>query len=72
MLPVPLSAEQKEWQREQAYPFFKNARDRALWFLPNEARKRVEETRIGKTPEETLYGRLLSAQVEVMAWIDSR
>jgi hypothetical protein len=72
MLPEPLSPDQRAWQREQAFPLFKNARTASGWFLGEEARKRVEETRIGKTPEEVLYDRLLSAQLEVLAWIDSR
>jgi hypothetical protein len=72
MLPIPLSAEQKEWQREQAFPLFKNAREVAGWFLSKEARTRVERTRAAKTPDEVLYDRLLSAQLEVHAWIDSR
>ncbi len=72
MLPTPLSPDQKAWQREQAFPLFKNARALAGWFLPLEARTRIEKTRAGKTPDEVLYDRLLSAQLEVMAWIDSR
>jgi len=72
MLPAPLSPDQKAWQREQAFPVFKNARERAGWFLSKEERERVESTRIGKTPDEVLYDRLLSAQLEVLAWIDSR
>jgi hypothetical protein len=72
MLPVPLSGDQKAWQREQAFPVFKNARALGGWFLSAEARGRVEETRAGKTPDEMLYDRLLSAQIEVLAWIDSR
>jgi len=72
MLPTPLSADQKAWQREQAFPVFQNAKKLAGWFLSEEARQRIEETRIGKTPDEVLYDRLLSAQVEVLAWIDSR
>lgn len=72
MLPAPLSEEQKAWQREQAFPLFKNARETAGWFLPAEALARIEKTRAAKTPDEILYDRLLSAQLEVMAWIDSR
>ncbi len=72
MLPTPLSEEQKAWQREQAFPLFKNAREMAGWFLSKEARTRIETTREPKTPDEILYDRLLSAQLEVMAWIDSR
>jgi hypothetical protein len=72
MLPDPLSAEQKAWQREQAFPVFTRARSIAGYFLPKEARAEVEATRIGKTPEEVLYDRLLSAQMEVLAWIDAR
>jgi hypothetical protein len=72
MLPAPLSAEQKQWQREQALPLFKNARALAGWFLTADARTRIEETRQPATPDEVLYDRLLSAQLEVFAWIDSR
>jgi len=72
MLPAPLSGEQKAWQREQAFPFFRNARAVAGWFLTAEARKHVEETRAPRTPDEIVYDRLLSAQLETMAWIDSR
>jgi len=72
MLPDPLSAEQRAWQREQAFPLFARARGIAGYFLPREARARVESTRIGNTPEEILYDRLLSAQLEVLAWIDTR
>lgn len=72
MLPTPLSADQKAWQREQAVPVFSNARELAGWFLGEEARTRLETTRIGKTPDEEIYVRLLSAQAEVLAWIDSR
>ncbi len=72
MLPAPLSKEQKAWQREQAFPLFRNAREIAAWFLPAEARKRVEKTRAPKTPDEVVYDRLLSAQLETLAWIDSR
>jgi hypothetical protein len=72
MLPVPLSSEQKAWQREQAFPVFKNARDRAPWYLPREAIERIDETRVARTGDEAIYDRLLSAQLEVVAWIDSR
>jgi hypothetical protein len=72
MLPVPLSDEQKNWQREQALPVFRNARVLAGWFLTKEARARVEETRAPRTPDEALYDRLLSAELEVVAWIGSR
>jgi hypothetical protein len=72
MLPDPLSADQKAWQREQAFPLFARARGIAGYFLSKEARAEVEATRIGKTPEEVLYDRLLSAQLEVLAWIDTR
>jgi hypothetical protein len=72
LLPTPLTAEQKEWQREQAVPFFLNARARAAWFLDEEARRRVEETRAPRTPLEVTYDRLLSAQLETLAWIASR
>jgi hypothetical protein len=72
MLPVPLSAEQKQWQREQTLPLFNNARALAGWFLSAEAKKRVEETRKPATPDEVLYDRLISAQTEVFAWIDRR
>jgi hypothetical protein len=72
MLPVDLTPDQKAWQREQAISLFKNARGRTAWFLPKEARERVESSRAPKTPDETLYDRLLSAQLEVVAWIDSR
>jgi len=72
MLPMPLSAAQKEWQREQAFPVFKNARDLSGWFLSAADRSRIEETRAPQTPDELLYDRLLSAQLEVLAWIDLR
>lgn len=72
MLPAPLSADQKAWQREQAFPVFKNARGLAAWFLSSEARTRVERTRKPETPDEVLYDRLLAAQLETLAWIDSR
>jgi hypothetical protein len=72
MLPDPLSADQRAWQREQAYPVFVRARGIAGYFLSKEGRANVEATRIGKTPEEILYDRLLSAQLEVLAWIDTR
>jgi hypothetical protein len=72
MLPDPLSADQKAWQREQAFPLFKRARSIAGYFLAKGARAEVEATRIGRTPEEVLYDRLLSAQIEVLAWIDTR
>jgi len=72
MLPEPLSGDQKAWQREQAFPLFRNAREIAGWFLSADARKRVEQTRAPQTPDEVVYDRLLSAQLETLAWIDSR
>ncbi|HEX5136982.1 MAG TPA: hypothetical protein VFY93_08430 [Planctomycetota bacterium] len=72
MLPDPLSPEQRAWQREQAFPLFKDGREIAGYFLPKAARTEVESTRIGKTPDEILYDRLLSSQLEVLAWIDTR
>jgi hypothetical protein len=72
MLPDPLSADQRAWQREQAFPLFVRARAVAGRFLSKDARDAVEATRTGRTPDEVLNDRLLSAQLEVLAWIDTR
>jgi hypothetical protein len=72
LLPTPLTPEQKEWQREQALPYFANARARASWFLGDGERAHVEATRAPRTPREAAYDRLLAAQLEVIAWIETR
>jgi len=79
ILAFPLTAEQKQWQREQITPVYKRARAAAGHFLSAEERRaiekgglRVKDIRSNDDAHRALYAALLRAETDVIGWISTR
>jgi hypothetical protein len=78
LLPVRLTEDQKEWQREHAIPVYENARRLNRTFLSGDTWKEIAPE---ANPRETasreeffrhMYARLLDSQIVVVGWISTR
>jgi hypothetical protein len=79
ILAYPLTAEQKQWQREQIVPVYARAKEAAGHFLsPAERRAiekgglRVKDIRNNEDAHRALYAALLRAETDVIGWISTR
>jgi hypothetical protein len=79
ILAYPLTAEQKQWQREQIVPVYKRAKEAAGHFLSRADRRaiekgglRVKDIRNNADAHRALYAALLRAETDVIGWISTR
>ena len=79
ILAYPLTAEQKQWQREQIAPVYKRAKEAAGHFLSRAERRniekgglRVKDIRNNADAHRALYAALLRAETDVIGWISTR
>lgn len=79
ILAYDLTAEQKQWQREQITPVYKRAREAAGHFLSASERRaiekgglRVKDIRNNADAHRALYAALLRAETDVIGWISTR
>jgi hypothetical protein len=79
ILAYPLTAEQKQWQREQIVPVYKRAKEAAGHFLSAADRRniekgglRVKDIRNNDDAHRALYAALLRAETDVIGWISTR
>lgn len=79
ILAWPLTAEQKQWQREQIAPVYRRAREAAGHFLSASQRRaiekgglRVKDIRDNRDAYRALYAALLRAETDVIGWISTR
>jgi len=79
ILAFPLTAAQKQWQREQITPVYARAREAAGHFLSRSERRaiekgglRVKDIRNNDDAYRALYAALLRAETDVIGWISTR
>lgn len=79
ILAYPLTAEQKQWQREQIVPVYERAKEAAGHFLSAAHRRniekgglRVKDIRNNRDAHRALYAALLRAETDVIGWISTR
>jgi hypothetical protein len=79
ILAYPLTAAQKQWQREQIMPVYKRAKEAAGHFLSPANRRniekgglRVKDIRNNEDAYRALYAALLRAETDVIGWISTR
>jgi hypothetical protein len=79
ILAYELTAEQKQWQREQITPVYARAREAAGHFLSASERRaiekgglRVKDIRNNDDAYRALYAALLRAETDVIGWISTR
>ncbi|MHC4548059.1 MAG: hypothetical protein ACYTEZ_04710 [Planctomycetota bacterium] len=79
LLPYRLTAEQKQWQREQIEPVYARAREAAGHFLDAAERRaidksglRVKDIRNNRDAYRALYAALVGAETQVIGWISTR
>jgi hypothetical protein len=79
ILAYPLTAAQKQWQREQITPVYERAKEASSHFLSPARRRaiekgglRVKDIRNNEDAYRALYAALLRAETDVIGWISTR